>query len=254
MTHWKDQEHLLDRMDMAALNRAYVTYPGVWGYFLLTVAAVAAALTIGGIGVFQVLLSVGAVVLLYPLFWYVLHRFVLHSRFLWKSEFTGKVWKRIHYDHHRQPNNLAVLFGSLTHTIPTVVILTGSVGFAIGGVAGLLWASAAGFVMTMVYEYVHCIQHLGYLPDSNYLRRMKRLHLLHHFHNEKGNYGIIEFWPDRLFGTFYREVGAKWPKSPDVRSLGYHGEVARRYPHVDRLTVGEGKKPSGEARAVQEPA
>jgi sterol desaturase/sphingolipid hydroxylase (fatty acid hydroxylase superfamily) len=224
-------------MDIAALNRAYASYPGVWGYAVLTAAAAAAASLRGGIGVLPVLLSIAAVVALYPLFWYLLHRFVLHSRFLWRHEVTGKVWKRIHYDHHRQPNNLAVLFGSLSHTVPTVVILTGAVGLAIGGLTGLLWACAAGFAMTMIYEYVHCIQHLGYLPDSAYLRRMKRLHLLHHFHNEKGNYGIIGFWPDRLFGTFYREVGADWPKSPDARTLGYHGEVARRFPYVDRLTA-----------------
>jgi hypothetical protein len=39
--------------------------------------------------------------LLYPLAWYLLHRFVLHSRWMWKSRLLSPTWKRIHYDHHQ---------------------------------------------------------------------------------------------------------------------------------------------------------
>jgi sterol desaturase/sphingolipid hydroxylase (fatty acid hydroxylase superfamily) len=242
---WKDQDYLLDRMDVAALNRAYLSYPGVWSYALLTAVAVAGAIRLGGPSLLGVAATIAAVVLLYPVFWYTLHRFVLHSRYLWKARFTARVWKRIHYDHHRQPNNLSVLFGSLEHTVPTVVILCGPVGYLLAGPAGVLWACAAGFAMTMVYEYVHCIQHLGIMPKSRTLQQLKRRHLLHHFHNEKGNYGIIEFWPDRLFGTFYREVGSAWPKSPDTRDLGYHGQTARDYPYVEDLSRETRTVPAG---------
>lgn len=226
-------------MGVAELNRAYFTYPGVWAYAVLTVAAVSGALIVGtgtGLPAFaKAAISVLAVVLLYPFFWYGLHRWVLHSRLLYRFERTAALWKRTHYDHHRRPNDLSVLFGSLGNTLPTLAILCGGTGFLIAGLGGALWAMAAGLVMTMLYEYVHCIQHLGYLPASPRLQRMKRLHLLHHFHNETGNFGITDFAPDKLLGSFYGE-GTQRPRSPTVRNLGYTAEVAKTYPWVERLS------------------
>ncbi|WP_031552698.1 sterol desaturase family protein [Parvularcula oceani] len=244
---WKEQNYLLDRMDLKALNRAYATYPGVWVYGALVVLCTAAAFAVGtsplgGIG------SVLAVIALYPLFWYGLHRFVLHSRLLYRFEKTSALWKRIHYDHHRRPNDLSVLFGSLVNTLPTIGVLCGVTGYLIAGWGGCLFAVATGLVMTMVYEYVHCIQHLGYLPDSERLRRMKRLHLLHHFHNEEGNYGITDFWPDRVLGSFYGEGGRQKPRSATVRNLGYTAEVAKRYPWVAQLSGDGTDVPKGRPR------
>ena len=42
-------------------------------------------------------------VVAYPLVWYLLHRFVLHGSFLYRSRWTAALWKRIHFDHHRDP-------------------------------------------------------------------------------------------------------------------------------------------------------
>lgn len=39
---------------------------------------------------------------------------------------------------------------------------------------------------------------------------MKRHHFPHHFHDENARYGIINFIPDRLFGTFEKAI--KRPK------------------------------------------
>ena len=38
--------------------------------------------------------------------------YVLHGRYLYRSSWTAALWKRIHYDHHQDPNDLHVLFGS----------------------------------------------------------------------------------------------------------------------------------------------
>jgi sterol desaturase/sphingolipid hydroxylase (fatty acid hydroxylase superfamily) len=246
-SRWKEQNYLLDRMDLRALNRAYATYPGVWIYAGLAVLSLAGGLALGTTFL-RGLLSVVAVLFLYQFFWYGLHRFVLHSRLLYRFEKTSALWKRIHYDHHRRPNDLSVLFGSLTNTLPTIGVLCGATGYLIGGAAGALLAVGTGLAMTMAYEYVHCIQHLGYLPESTILARMKRRHLLHHFHNEKGNYGITSYLPDRLLASFYGEGARAWPKSATVRNLGYTDEVARRFPWVARLSGDGTAVPKGRPR------
>lgn len=243
---WKEQNYLLDKMGLAELNAAYATYPGVWIYAGLAVASLIGALAVGTTPL-RAVGSIVAVILLYQFFWYGLHRFVLHSRLLYRFEQTSALWKRIHYDHHRRPNDLSVLFGSLANTLPTIGILCGVTGFVIGGVGGMLFAVATGLVMTMTYEYVHCIQHLGYLPRNKVVARMKRLHLLHHFHNETGNFGITAYGPDKLLGSFYGE-GKQRPRSATVRNLGYTDEVARKYPWVEQLSGDGTAVPKGRPR------
>ena len=39
----------------------------------------------------------------YPLVWYLLHRYVLHGSFLYKMLWSAALWKRIHFDYHRDP-------------------------------------------------------------------------------------------------------------------------------------------------------
>jgi sterol desaturase/sphingolipid hydroxylase (fatty acid hydroxylase superfamily) len=145
------------------------------------------------------------------------------------------MWKRVHYDHHQKPQRMDVLFGSLTNTLPTITLAAGGIGWAIGGPAIALVAVVTGLLFTCFYEFCHCIQHLNYLPKSPWLQKIKRLHMAHHFHNEKGNFGIISFWPDRLFGTFYADPRDR-PRSPTVFNLGYDGEDAIRYPWVAELS------------------
>src|SRR3546814_2726307 len=93
------------------------------------------------------------------------------------------------------------------------------------------------FRSTCFYEFCHCIQHLSYKPKSKFLAAMKARHMAHHFHDEKGNYGITNFFWDRLFGTFYERHERK-EKSPTVFNLGYTEEVARIYPKVKEVSGG----------------
>jgi sterol desaturase/sphingolipid hydroxylase (fatty acid hydroxylase superfamily) len=58
---------------------------------------------------------------------------------------------------------------------------------------------------------------------------------MHHFQNENGNYGIVSFTPDRLFGSYYATARGV-PKSATVFNLGYNLEEAARYPWVMELT------------------
>lgn len=221
-------------MTFRELVIAYFQYYAIQVYILLGILATAGTLyTMESAG--PLIVAAIAAVLVYPLVWYLLHRFVLHGRFLFRSPLTAKVWKRVHFDHHQDPHNLEVLFGALYTTLPTILAITGPIGWLIGGLPGALAGTAAGLFMTCVYEFSHCVQHLSYKPKSQFLRRIKRLHMAHHFHNEQGNYGITNFYWDRLFGTFYESTDDV-PYSNTVFNLGYTEVAAEHYPWVAQLS------------------
>lgn len=230
------RSHYLDRMTLKELTVAYFQYPAIIAY--LALAAV-------GIGVWvwrpaplvQTAAAILMAVLIYPLAWYVLHRWVLHSRWMWKVKWLAPTWKRIHYDHHQDPNHLEILFGALHTTLPTIVIATAPLGWLIGGPGGAAIATATGLLTTCFYEFFHCIQHLGYKPKNKWAARIKQYHMAHHFHDESGNFGITNYFWDKLFGTFYERAGER-PKSPTVFNLGYTQEVAKDYPWVADLSGG----------------
>lgn len=231
---WKKQGYLLDRMSLRDLVRAYFTYPTIQIYLLLTAGSVWLTLQ-HAFDPLRLAIAMAATILVYPLVWYLLHRFILHGRWLYKSSSTAALWKRIHFDHHQNPNDLSVLFGALHTTVPTIAIVTVPIGWAIAGPAGSAAAFGMGVFVTCFYEFCHCIQHLSYKPRSAFLKRMKYLHLSHHFHNEQGNYGITNFAWDKVLGTYYAQAGDV-PKSATVRNLGYADEEAERYPWVAELT------------------
>ncbi len=233
---WTDRTHNLSRMNLAELVRAYFTYPAILAYLVLgSVAAVLAVLQAGSIA--RLIAAAALAAALYPLVWYLIHRFVLHGRYLYKSRHTAAVWKRIHFDHHQDPHNLRVLFGALYTTIPTIALVTIPLGGLIGGVSGACAGFASGVFTTCFYEFCHCVQHLNHTPTSRFLQRIKRLHLAHHFHNETGNFGITDFFWDRLLGTFYERAKGV-PRSETVFNLGYTAAEAERFPWVAQLSAG----------------
>ena len=164
-----------------------------------------------------------------------MHRYVLHGQFLYRSPLTAKVWKRIHFDHHRDPHDLNVLFGALYTTLPTIMLVTAPFGWVIGGWAGMNAAFCAGLIITCFYEFNHCIQHLNYTPKFKFLREIKRLHLRHHFHDENSNYGITNFVPDMVFGTYKSKTGGA-KRSETVFNLGYTKAEVKDFPWVASMT------------------
>ena len=231
---WKE-DYRLDEMTLPDLWKAFLLYKDIHIYFALAIAAIGTSLYLGITGLQSV--AIGATVfIIYPMVWYGLHRWVLHGRLLYKIPATAKVWKRIHFDHHRDPYDLKILFGALYTTLPTLVIATAPFGYLLGGLAGIPLAFSFGVIMTIGYEFFHCIQHLNYEPKFKFIKKMKRLHLLHHFFDENSNYGITSFWPDQVFSSFKpsaKEIGAK---SPTVFNLGYTGTEVEKYPWVAELT------------------
>ncbi len=231
--------HYLDRMSLRELVVAYFQYYAIQAYLVLAAVSIGVAIWSPPTLLAGAAAAVFAV-MVYPLAWYLLHRYVLHSQWMWKSPLTAKTWKRIHYDHHQDPNHLEVLFGALYTTLPTIAIATIPVGYLIGGIGGSAVAFAVGLLTTAFYEFAHCIQHLSYKPKNRLLAAMKKHHMAHHFHDETGNFGITSFWPDKLFGTFYEREERPF-KSQTVFNLGYTDDVAEEYPWVSDMSGGVAK-------------
>lgn len=231
-----NRSHYLDRMTLKDLWIAYFQHGAIISYILLAIGAVGVWLARPA-SLLATLASAGLILLAYPLVWYALHRWVLHSNWMFKVPFLAATWKRIHYDHHQDPNHLEVLFGALYTTLPTIALVTIPVGWSIGGVGGAAAAFATGLITTCVYEFVHCIQHLAYKPRLKLIAEMKKRHMAHHFHDERGNYGITNYFWDRALGTFY-ERSQRPEKSATVFNLGYTPAVAERYPRVAELSGG----------------
>ncbi|MDE2458445.1 MAG: sterol desaturase family protein [Rhodospirillales bacterium] len=231
---WHGRSYDLGKMTLAELWAAYLTYPAISLYAALAVASGAYALLTAWHWQ-QIVVPAVAVLLVYPVVWYGLHRFVLHGRWLYRMRWTSGLWKRIHFDHHQDPHRLEVLFGDPLNTIPTMLIITLPIGYELAGWTGMAAGFCTALVTTCVYEFCHCIQHLNYKPKNRLIQKLKRDHLLHHFQNETVNYGIVSFLPDELFNSYVANP-KDCPKSPTVFNLGYDLEEARRYPWVMELT------------------
>ena len=228
----KTRTNDLGQMSLNELIVAYATYPTVIFYALLAVAGAAGAVRLGALQTpWRTLAAIAALVAIYPFYEYALHRFLLHNRVLYKSPLTAAVWKRIHYDHHQDPTRLDVLFGSPSNTLLAIFAPSLPLGYAIGGWSGALACVAAALCIFAFYEFCHCVQHLNFAPKSAWLRRIKKHHMAHHFHNETGNFGITTTFVDRLVGTLYQDREER-PRSAHVYDLGYDAAEARRFPWV----------------------
>jgi sterol desaturase/sphingolipid hydroxylase (fatty acid hydroxylase superfamily) len=238
-------------MTLRQLLIAYFTHHSILTYLMLIAAcvwlAIAFAATPG-----PPLLAALVIVLIYPLVEYLMHRHVLHSRVLYRYKATAALWKRVHYDHHQNPNDLAVLFGALYTTLPTIFAIATPVGWLIGGPAGSAAALATALTLFSLYEFCHCVQHLPFTPRYEWLRTLKKHHLAHHFHSEQGNFGITSFVWDRVFGTLYdrpQEVA----RSPTVHNLGYTGDEREAYPWVAELSADDATYAAARRRTRSRP-
>jgi sterol desaturase/sphingolipid hydroxylase (fatty acid hydroxylase superfamily) len=214
---------------------AYFTHYSIQVYLLLAIvsAAVAASLAPSWR---EPLTGAVLALLSYPFFEYLLHRFVLHGRFLYRQAWTAKVWKRIHYDHHQNPHDLSVLFGALYTTLPPIFLLSLPIAWAVAGPSAGFAGFAAALLAFAGYEFCHCVQHLPFTPQNRWLRDIKKHHLAHHFHSEQGNFGIVTAFWDRIFRTGYVNPREK-PRSPTTHNLGYTREERERFPWVGELSA-----------------
>ncbi|MET3728422.1 sterol desaturase/sphingolipid hydroxylase (fatty acid hydroxylase superfamily) [Fictibacillus halophilus] len=148
-------------------------------------------------------------ILIYMFSEYLTHRFFFHIKAP-KNTFLFKLIKRLHYDHHKKPNELKLLFLPIWYSVPSLFllstllfILTQSVQYTLSFSIGLLF-------MFFIYEWKHYVAHRPLKPKTRFGRWIKKTHTLHHFKNENYWYGVSTPFIDVLFGTLKDEKDVEW--------------------------------------------
>jgi sterol desaturase/sphingolipid hydroxylase (fatty acid hydroxylase superfamily) len=141
------------------------------------------------------LLLAGYVV--WTLFEYWLHRLVFH--FEPQDGLGARLHWMIHGVHHDHPNDPMRLVMPPSASIPlaTVFVVIWHVVFGYGGG----FAVSAGFLLgylgyDMTHYYVHHVQ-----PRGPVGRKLRELHMRHHFQDDTTGYGVSAPYWDRVFGT-----------------------------------------------------
>jgi sterol desaturase/sphingolipid hydroxylase (fatty acid hydroxylase superfamily) len=152
---------------------------------------------------------------------YTTHRFLFHIKAP-KNAFLLSLVKRLHYDHHTEPNNLHLLFLPLWYSLPNIIVVAGLV-FLVTSNLVITNAVIAGVILFLLYyEWVHYIAHRPIQPVSTWGRWIKKVHLWHHFKNENYWYGVTNPVFDVLLGTFKDQKDVEQSKT--ARNLEERGK------------------------------
>ncbi|WP_404461010.1 sterol desaturase family protein [Sutcliffiella horikoshii] len=195
---------------MKGYYREFLLFPDITILLILIVASIGfqvwAGLTWGVLAVF------GVGMLTFMFSEYLTHRFVFHLKPP-KNPFLLKMLKRLHYDHHTDPNDLHLLFLPLWYSLPNLSVLA-IIFYLIAGSWGLTLAFASGLMMMLfLYEWKHYVAHRPIKPRTRFGKWVKKTHILHHFKNENFWYGVSTPFVDVLFGTLKNEKDVETSKT-----------------------------------------
>ena len=128
---------------------------------------------------------------------YWLHRIVFH--FEPERGIGARLHWMIHGVHHDHPNDPRRLVMPPSASVPLAVVF-GLIFVAVLGTP-LAWAFTAGFLGGyLAYDMIHFHVH-HHKPRTRLGRRLRELHMRHHFQDDTTAYGISAPWWDRVFGT-----------------------------------------------------
>ncbi|WP_064093554.1 sterol desaturase family protein [Rossellomorea aquimaris] len=151
---------------------------------------------------------------------YLTHRFLFHLKPP-KNQMMLNFLKRIHYDHHKDPHDLHLLFLPIWYSLPNFIILC-SLFYVIFQNAEYALAFGGGLIsMLLMYEWKHYVAHRPIKPRTKFGRWVKKVHVLHHFKNENYWYGVSTPFVDVLFGTLKNEKEVETSKT--VKELEKRG-------------------------------
>ena len=143
---------------------------------------------------------------------YLTHRFIFHLKTP-ENPYLLKFLKRIHYDHHKDPNDLKLLFLPLWYSVPNLFIAIFLFYLIVGTVMGTISFSLGLILMLLVYEWKHYVAHRPIKPVTKLGLWVKKTHILHHYKNENYWYGVSTPFVDVLFGTLKNEKDVETSKT-----------------------------------------
>ncbi len=176
-----------------------VTRVPVWVVPLIYVPVIVvfALLAFGEVAWWAGLLWLAGGYVVWTLTEYWLHRIVFHF------EPDQGIGRRLHWIihgvHHDHPNDPLRLVMPPSASIPLALIFIGLFQLALpfGPACALTAGFLAGYLgYDMTHYYVHHRRPRGPLG-----RRLRELHMRHHFQDHERGYGVSAPWWDRVFGT-----------------------------------------------------
>jgi sterol desaturase/sphingolipid hydroxylase (fatty acid hydroxylase superfamily) len=134
------------------------------------------------------------------LFWtlteYWMHRIVFH--FEPEQGFGARLHWIIHGVHHDHPNDPMRLVMPPSVSIPLALVFYGLFVLVLGSLAP---AFGSGFLAGyLAYDMTHYHMH-HHIPRTSVGRRMRELHMRHHFQDDTAGFGVSAPWWDLVFGT-----------------------------------------------------
>jgi sterol desaturase/sphingolipid hydroxylase (fatty acid hydroxylase superfamily) len=155
------------------------------------------SITRGGVGLWTTLgLSIGGFVT-WTLMEYWLHRLFFH----WQP--GGRWGERLHFlvhgVHHTWPRDKYRLVMPPAVSISLYFVFLGMLWLLLG--QRYAWGAHSGLVVGyMFYDLSHYYLH-HFSPTTEYGRRLKKNHMLHHFKDPTTRFGVSNMVWDRVFGT-----------------------------------------------------
>jgi dihydroceramide fatty acyl 2-hydroxylase len=185
------------------LDRLTRVHPAVPVILYLPVVGFLLAHAVGRVGVPLALAQVVAGYLVWTLAEYWLHRVVFHF------EPPGAAGRKLHFlihgVHHEHPNDPKRLVMPPSASVPLAVLF--GLGFWAALGADHWLAVFAGFLAGyVVYDSLHYAVH-HFTPRGRLGRRLRELHMRHHFQDDRRGFGVSAPWWDHVFGTAPRRVG-----------------------------------------------
>jgi len=173
---------------------------------LLIFTPVIAYMLIAGFPRFSVLGSLGLIIggyLFWTLFEYWLHRIVFH--FEPEQGFGARLHWMIHGVHHDHPNDPLRLVMPPSVSVPLGALVLWVFWLVLGYDAMLVFGGAflTGY---LVYDMLHYHVHHR-MPRTAVGRRLRELHMRHHFQDDERGFGISAPYWDNVFGTAPAETG-----------------------------------------------
>jgi sterol desaturase/sphingolipid hydroxylase (fatty acid hydroxylase superfamily) len=134
---------------------------------------------------------------------YWFHRVVFH--FEPNNQLGARIHWMIHGVHHDHPNDPRRLVLPPVVSIPLALAFFGGFAAALGFPRA--WAMTAGFYLGyLVYDMVHFTLH-HHPPKGRVGRRLREIHMRHHFEDDTRGFGVAAPWWDVVFGTAPRRAG-----------------------------------------------
>jgi len=179
------------------LDRFTRVHPAVPVVLYLPVITALLVLGIARVGALNALALVMGGYAVWTLTEYWLHRVVFH--FEPERGIGARLHWMIHGVHHDHPNDPMRLVMPPSASIPLALLFAALFWVVLGGDYSL--AFTAGFLAGyLAYDMVHYAVH-HHRPRTRVGRRLRELHMRHHFQDHETGFGVSAPYWDRVFGT-----------------------------------------------------